>query len=94
MKAKTRLLAVLLTLLMVVGILPLSLFALDEKLTPTVQAGNAEFVSKSQEEIKAEFERLGMQFAQYQTFEGFTADSFKNMIPANGQSKQQVLHLY
>ena len=48
MKAKTRILAMLLTVLMVVGILPLSLFALDTNVTadPLHTASNGAYEKK------------------------------------------------
>ena len=86
MKAKTRILALLLTVLMVVGILPLSLFALDTEIdaAPTIY-GNGTYEKKTVEEIQAEFEKVGMNLARYLGFEKLDNDTFKSFYNAAGQ---------
>ena len=86
MKAKTRILALLLTVLMVVGILPLSLFALDAEIdaAPTI-SGNGTYEKKTVEEIQAEFEKVGMNLARYLGFEKLDNDTFKSFYNAAGQ---------
>ena len=85
MKAKTRLLAVLLTLLMVVGILPLSLFALDEPL-PAGTDGSGEYVDRTQQQIVDEFNRVGMTISKYQSFENLSNDTLDGLYNTSSQA--------
>ena len=84
MKARSRILAMLLTLLMIVGILPLSLFALDEPL-PEGNDGQAAIVDRAQQEIQDEFDKVGMNFAKYQTFEKLTPEILTNLRNSSNQ---------
>ncbi len=70
MKAKTRILAMLLTVLMVVGILPLSLFALDGSL-PGGSVAEAEYEKRTLAKIQAEFEKEGIDLKMYHSFENW-----------------------
>ncbi len=68
MKAKTRILAMLLTFLMVVGILPLSLFALDGPYSAGSNA-QAQYEERTLTEIQTEFEKEGLDLKMFHSFE-------------------------
>ena len=73
MKTKTRVLAMLLTVLMVVGILPLSLFALDATNDTTVDKTNTQlatgaYTDRTLDEIKEEFAKQNVLLGYYLSF--------------------------
>ena len=76
MKAKTRILAMLLTVLMIGGILPLSLFAADsESGSLASQVSSITPADRTYEEVKEEFEKSKVTLALYQTFQNWAFES-------------------
>ena len=78
MKAKTRILAMLLTALMVVGLLPLSLFAAGESLSDPVNA--AVTGNKSWESVNATLKAQGIDAYTYQNFENIPDSMFTDGV--------------
>ena len=78
MKTKTRVLAMLLTVLMVVGILPLSLFALDaaEPLDISASANPGAYEGRTLDDIKTEFAKQDVALGMYMSFGNFTPDDY------------------
>ena len=78
MKTKTRVLAMLLTVLMVVGILPLSLFALDsvEPLDVNASTNPGAYEERSLDDIKTEFAKQNVALGMYMSFGKFAPDDY------------------
>ena len=78
MKAKTRLLAMLLTVLMVAGMLPFALFAAaGDTPAEAIQSGAAD---RTLESIKSTLESSGLDLYVYQSFENIEDSKFTNGV--------------
>ena len=78
MKAKTRILALLLTVLMVAGMLPLALFAAaGDTPAEAIQSGAAD---RTLESIKSTLESSGLDLYVYQSFENIEDSKFTNGV--------------
>ena len=79
MKAKTRILAMLLTVLMVVGMLPLALFAAAGD-TPSEAVKNTVSTNKTWESVKATLANSGVDPYIYQNFDNIEDSKFTNNV--------------
>lgn len=78
MKAKTRILAMLLTVLMVVGMLPLAIFADEGSTTGTTETGAA--LETDWSKLKAKLEAAGYVPYAYQDFEDFAFEGTSDTV--------------
>lgn len=77
----------LLTVLMVVGILPLSLFASEEALSSETGGSlSATYEERSLAEIQEEFAKHGMDLKRYQSFENLSTEILKTLCNSEGQA--------
>ena len=85
MKAKTRILAMLLTVLMIAGMLPLSLFALDVKIDAPYLGGTNAYEERTLEDFKKGLYDAGWDLARFQTFSKIdNLDQIKTINENNG----------